>query len=85
MSSCSSCLCSFIFIGPARTCDVTMSHTSIYIVGARKRPYFLTFSFIFARFGRFACFACFGGFVSVVSVVLVVSVVSVVSFRCFGF
>ena len=48
---------------PARTCDVTMSHTSIYIVGARKRPYFLTFSFLFARFGRFVSavsFRCFG-------------------------
>ena len=70
MSSCSSCLCSFTFTGPARICDVTMSHTSIYIVGARKKEYFLTFSFIFARFGRF------GGFVSVVSVV---------SFRPFRF
>ena len=48
-------------------------HTRGYIVNARKRPYFLTFSFIFARFGRFACF---GGFVSVVSVV---------SFRPFRF
>ena len=28
-------------------------HTRGSIVGARKRPYFLTFSFIFARFGRF--------------------------------
>ena len=36
-------------------------HTRESIVGARKRPYFLTFSFIFARF------ACFGGFVSAVS------------------
>ena len=36
-------------------------HTRGSIVGARQRPYFLTFSFIFARFGRF------GGFVSVVS------------------
>ena len=79
MSSCSSSLCSFIFIGPARICDVTMSHTSIYIVGARKRPCFLTFSFIFARFGRFACFGGFGGFVSLVSLV------SVVSFRPFRF
>ena len=29
MSSCSSCLCSFIFTGSARICDVTMSHTWI--------------------------------------------------------
>ena len=28
--SCSSCLCSFIFTAPARICNVTMSHTSIY-------------------------------------------------------
>ena len=35
-------------------------HTRGSIVGARQRPYFLTFSFIFARFGRF------GGFVSAV-------------------
>ena len=54
-------------------------HTRGSIVGAKKRPYFLTFSSIFARFGpfaRFGRFACFGGFVSLVSVV---------SFRCFGF
>ena len=51
-------------------------HTRGSIVGARKRPYFFTFSFIFARFGRF------GGFVSVVSLV---SLVSVVSFRPFRF
>ena len=47
-------------------CDVTMLHTWIY----SGWPYFLTFSFIFARFGRFARF---GGFVSAVS------------FRRFGF
>ena len=47
MSSCSSCLCLFIFKGPAKICDVTMSHTWIYMVGARKRPcFFLTFSLI---------------------------------------
>ena len=85
MSSCSSCLCSFIFTGPARICDVTMSHTSIYIVGARKRPYFLTFSFIFARFGRFACFGRFGGFGGFVSVVSMVSFRSFRSFRWFRF
>ena len=54
-------------------------HTRGSIAGARKRPYFLTFSFIFARFGRSARF---GGFVSVVSLV---SVVSVISFRPFRF
>ena len=36
-------------------------HTRGSMVGVRKRPYFLTFSFIFARFGRFGRF---GGFVS---------------------
>ena len=30
LGSYSSCLCSFIFTGPARICDVTMSHTWIY-------------------------------------------------------
>ena len=69
MPSCSPCLCSFIFTGPARICGVTMSHNTSRI--------FLTFSFIFARFGRF------GGFVSAVSLVSLVSVVSVVSFRSF--
>ena len=69
MPSCSPCLCSFIFTGPARICGVTMSHNISRI--------FLTFSFIFARFGRF------GGFVSAVSLVSLVSVVSVVSFRSF--
>ena len=54
-------------------------HTRGSIVGARKSPYFLTFSFSFARFGRFS------GFVSAVLLVLVVSVVSVVSFRPFRF
>ena len=48
-------------------------HTRGSIVGARKRPYFLTFSFIFARFGGF------GGFVSLVLLV------SLVSFRPFHF
>ena len=46
------------------------------------KSYFLTFSFIFARFsrfGHFAHFACFGRFSGFVSLV------SVVSFRCFGF
>ena len=56
-------------------------HTRGSIVGARKRPYFLTFSFIFARFGRFACFGRFGGFVAVVSAVSLVSVVSLRPFR----
>ena len=51
----------------------------VVVVGARKRSYFVTFTFIFARFGRFACF---GRFVSVASVV---SLVSVVSFRPFRF
>ena len=58
-------------------------HTRGSIFGARKRPSFLTFLFIFARFGRFGRFGIFGGFVSVVSVVSLVSVVSVVSFRSF--
>ena len=62
MSSCSSCLCSFIFTGSARICDVTMSHTWIYTCCEIKAVIF-TFSFIFARF------ACFGLFVSVVLVV----------------
>ena len=48
-------------------------HTRETIDGARLRSYFLTFSFIFARFGHF------GGFVSAVSLV------SVVSFRPFRF
>ena len=43
------------------------------------KSYFLTFSFIFARFGRF------GGFVSAVSLVSLVSVVSFRSFRWFRF
>ena len=59
MSSCSSCLCSFIFTGPASRC-----HTRGFLVGARYiKVVFLTFSFIFACSGRL------GGFVSVVSVV----------------
>ena len=82
MSSCSSCLCSFIFTGPARVCDVTMSHTWIYSWCETERPYFLTFSFIFARFCRFACFGRFSGFVSLVSVV---SFRSFRSFRWFRF
>ena len=82
-------LCSIIFTGPARICDVTMSHTCIGFQGCEirlpsnvteiKAVIFLTFSFIFARFGRFACFGRFDGFVSVVSIV------SVVSFRPFRF
>ena len=56
---------------------VSRCHTRETIVGARYKSYFLTFSFIFARFGRF------GGFVSAVSLVSLVSVVSVVSFRSF--
>ena len=57
-------------------------HTRIYSWCEIKAVFFLTFSFIFARFGRFACFGRFGGFVSVVSVV---SLVPVVSFRPFRF
>ena len=83
MSSCSSCLCSFIFTGPARICDVTMSHTWIYswckikVVFFNFFIYFCTFrSFRWFRFGRFACF---GGFFSLISLV------SVVSFRPFRF
>ena len=72
---------------------MSQCHTRESIVGARKRPYFLTFSFIFARFGRFGCFACFshfGGFVSLVSVVsfrpfhFVVSGFSTCPFPCGG-
>ena len=66
MSSCSSCLCSSSL--QARW-EFVMSrcHTRGSIVGERKRPYFLTFSFIFARFCRFACFGRFGGFARFVS------------------
>ena len=61
---------------------ISRCHTRGSIVGARKRPSFLTFSFIFARFGRFGGF---GGFVPVVSLVSVVLVVSFCSFRWFRF
>ena len=54
-------------------------HTCVSIVGARKRLYFSTFSFIFARFGGFACFGRFSRFAGFGSFV------SAVSFRCFGF
>ena len=46
---------------------ISRCHTRGSIVGAGKRPYFLTFSFIFARFGHFACFGRFARFVSAVS------------------
>ena len=49
---------------------ISRCHTRGSIVGAGKRPYFLTFSFIFARFGHFARFARF---------------VSAISFHCLGF
>ena len=52
---------------------ISRCHTRGSIVGAGKRPYFLTFSFIFARFGHFACFGRFARFVSAIS------------FRCLGF
>ena len=60
LRSCSSCLCSFIFTDPARTCDVTMSHTWIYswykikVVFFNIFIYFCSFrSFRWFRFGRF--------------------------------
>ena len=73
-------LCSIIFTGQPRNCDVTMSHT--LISGVRdnvteiKAVIFYLFHFFtyhFARFGRFARF------------VSLVSLVSVVSFRPFRF
>ena len=84
MSSCLSSLCSSS-LQARRQLGMSRCHTlswCVVVVGARKRSYFVTFTFIFARFGRFACFGNFGGFVSFVSVV---SVVSVVSFRPFRF
>ena len=77
MSTCSYCLCSFIFTGLARICDVTMSHTWIYS-WCKIRVVFFNFNLSFT-------FACFGRFVSAVSLVSLVSVVSVVSFRPFRF
>ena len=74
-------LCSIIFYtGPARNCDVTMSHT--WISGVRdnvteiKAVIFKLFHLFTCNFARFACFgrfARFGGFVAAVL------------FRCFEF
>ena len=73
-------LCSIIFTGQARNCDVTMSYT--WISGVRDNVTEIN-AVIFKLFHLFTYnFACFGRFVSVVSVV---SLVSVVSFRPFRF
>ena len=89
MFSCSSCFAQIIFTGPARICDVTMSHTrisgchgNVIELKAVSFELFHLFTYNFARFGRFACFGGFGVFVSLVSVV---SVVSFRTFRSFRF
>ena len=97
MVSWSSCLCLFIFTGPVRICDVTMSHTWIWVRDREQglifklfHPLLLIFSFFgrFACFGRFASLARFGRFISAVSFrcfVSLLSLVSVVSFLPFRF
>ena len=62
MFSCSSCLCSFIFTGPVRICDVTVSHTCI-ISSFWSFRLFLS-CFVSAVSFRWFCFGHFGGFVS---------------------
>ena len=55
MSSCSSCLCSFIFTGPARICDVTMSRTWIYS-WCEITAVFFNFLIYFCSFRSFRLF-----------------------------
>ena len=71
MSSCSSCLCSFTFTGPARICDVTMSHTWIYS-WCEKKAVFFHFFIYFCSFRSFRLFRSFrfGRFVSLFRVLV---------------
>ena len=87
MFSCSMCFAqSSFYTGPARNCDVRMSHTWISVVRDNMTEIkavifklFHLFTYNFARFGRFACFGGFGAFARFGGFV------SAVSFCCFGF
>ena len=68
MSSCSFCLCSFFFTGPARICDVMMSHTWIYS-WCQKKVVFFNFFIYFCSFRSFRWFR-FGRFVSLFRVLV---------------